>query len=246
MGKIDIPWALSELQAFLSVSALKAVDIPGVAYFGSSMWNVGSEQEIVASAQIVEKILDRVLPPWRTTVPDDDNKSINDWCQHREAAQRAITELQRAAEVAEKLGDGSPDLSAGQMHPWIWDGARALWQSGHYRQAILQAGVKLNAETQNKLGRRDVSEKDLFRQAFTTKAPEQGKPRLRLMHNDGSPTYISLQDGAAAFAEGCYRAIRNPSGHVVQAELPEHEALEQLAAFSILARWVDSATVETM
>ncbi|MFF9819816.1 hypothetical protein [Streptomyces sp. NPDC014006] len=28
-------------------------------------------------------------------------------------------------------------------------------------------------------------------------------------------------------------------------ELKEHEALEQLAAFSLLARWVDDSTVET-
>jgi len=54
----------------------------------------------------------------------------------------------------------------------------------------------------------------------------------------------TLQDGAAAFGEGCYRAIRNPSGHIVQGDLPEHEALEQLAAFSILARSVDSAAAE--
>ncbi|WP_204078901.1 TIGR02391 family protein [Planotetraspora phitsanulokensis] len=108
------------------------------------------------------------------------------------------------------------------------------------------AAVKLNAETQNKRGRKDVSEKDLFRQAFTTKAPEPGKSRLRLMADDGSPTYSSLQDGAAAYAEGCYRAIRNPTSRTVQNELPEAEALEQLAAFSVLARWVDAAKVETV
>jgi hypothetical protein len=29
-------------------------------------------------------------------------------------------------------------------------------------------------------------------------------------------------------------------------ELPEHEALEQVAAFSVLARWVDEAAIETV
>ncbi|MFI1679106.1 TIGR02391 family protein [Streptomyces sp. NPDC020607] len=47
-----------------------------------------------------------------------------------------------------------------------------------------------------------------------------------------------------SFAEGCFAAIRNPSSHEDGLpELPEHEALEQLAAFSGLARWVDAALV---
>lgn len=52
--------------------------------------------------------------------------------------------------------------------------------------------------------------------------------------------------GVRAFAEGCFAAIRNPNSHEDGLpELPEHEALEQLAAFSLLARWVDGATVVT-
>ncbi len=47
------------------------------------------------------------------------------------------------------------------------------------------------------------------------------------------------------FADGCYTAIRNPAAHEVQEELTEDEALEQLAAFSVLARWVDQAKVVT-
>lgn len=48
-----------------------------------------------------------------------------------------------------------------------------------------------------------------------------------------------------AFGEGCFAGIRNPNSHEADLpELPEHEALEQLAAFSVLAPWVDAATVE--
>jgi hypothetical protein len=42
----------------------------------------------------------------------------------------------------------------------------------------------------------------------------------------------------AAFA-----AIRKPVSHDELDELPEHEALEQLASLSVLARWVDNSTV---
>ncbi|MFE2567778.1 TIGR02391 family protein [Streptomyces mirabilis] len=63
------------------------------------------------------------------------------------------------------------------------------------------------------------------------------------MEDDGSDTFRSVHRGAMALAEGCYAAIRNPNSHEDGLpELPEHEALEQLAAFSLLARWVDAAT----
>jgi hypothetical protein len=47
--------------------------------------------------------------------------------------------------------------------------------------------------------------------------------------------------------EGLYAAIRNPGMHTVTTTNDEHHALEEeeFAAFSILARWVDGATVET-
>ncbi|MFG2485026.1 TIGR02391 family protein [Streptomyces virginiae] len=64
------------------------------------------------------------------------------------------------------------------------------------------------------------------------------------MADDGGDTFRSVHRGAMAFAEGCYAGIRNPNSHEVDLpELPEHEALEQLAAFSVLARWVDTAAV---
>jgi hypothetical protein len=212
--------------------------------FSSSLSNRGPQRDIIASAHVMEKILDRVLPRWKTEVPDDRNESVNRWCQHREAAQRADAALQRDAEIRECLGDDAPQLSAATMHPWVWQGARALWQSGHFREAVTAAARKINAETQNKVGRRDVSETALFQSVFSKDAPKPGQPRLRLMVDDGSDTFRSVHRGAAAFAEGCYAGIRNPNSHEDGLpELPEHEALEQLAVFSVLARWVDTATV---
>ncbi len=37
---------------------------------------------------------------------------------------------------------------------WAWDGARSLWQTVPYREAVRAASVKVNAETQNMLARR--------------------------------------------------------------------------------------------
>ncbi|MGW5094237.1 TIGR02391 family protein [Streptomyces nodosus] len=245
---IDIPWARAELAQFLKLTDLYVPpDPPGVITISSYMENRGSEADIVASAHVVEQILDRLLPRWRTEVPNDKNKTVNRWYQHREAAQRADAALQRDAEVRARLGDNSPQLSAGAMHPWVWEGARALWQSGHFREAVTAAARKVNAETQNKVGRRNPSETKLFQNVFSLSAPKADEPRLRLMDDDGSDTFRSIHRGAMAFAEGCYAGIRNPNSHEDGLpELPEHEALEQLAAFSVLARWVDAATLETI
>ncbi|MDJ1135772.1 TIGR02391 family protein [Streptomyces iconiensis] len=193
----------------------------------------------------MEKILDRVLPGWRGSVPSERDKSVNRWYQHREAAQRADAALQRDAEIRERLGDDAPVLSAGTMHPWAWEGARGPWQSGHYREAVTAAARKVNAKTQDKAGRREVSETALFQSLFSKDAPKPGQPRLRLMSDDDGDTCRSVHRDAAASAEGCYAGIRNPNSHEEGlSELPEHEALEQLAAFSVLARWVDPAQVD--
>lgn len=242
---MDTAWAVDELDTFLKLAELyRRPGPPGVTHFTNRLSNRGRQDEIVAAAQVVEQILDRVLPGWRAEIPSDRNKTINRWCQHIEAVQRAQAALRRQAEIQERLGDNAPQLNAACLHLWAWEGARSLWQSGHYRDAVRAACVKLNTETQNKLGRRDISEVDLFNQAFSADPPQPGKPRLRVIPDDGSKTFSSIHRGIRCFAEGCYAAIRNPISHI-EGDLAEDEALEQLAALSVLARWVDAATLES-
>ena len=83
-------------------------------------------------------------------------------------------------------------------------------------------------------------------QAFSLEDPKPGAPRFRLAKNDGGKTYENLHRGARSFADGLYTAIRNPGMHKPPASEggEEQVALEQLAAFSLLARWVDQAEVE--
>ncbi|MER6447266.1 TIGR02391 family protein [Streptomyces venezuelae] len=243
---IDIAWARAELDRFLELTELRPLDhSPGdVIVFSTRKITRAAEKDIVASAHVVEQILDRMLPRWRDEVPRNDR--VNRWYQHREAAQRAVVVLDRDAEIRQRLGDDAPQVSAAALHPWVWERARPLWQGGHFREAVTAAARKVNAETQNKLGRKDVSETNLFKQAFSQDLPKPGQPRLRLREDDGGDTYRNVHRGAMAFAEGCYAAIRNPNSHEDELpELPEQEALEQLAAFSVLARWVDNATVIT-
>ena len=242
---VDIEWAKAELNTFLELTELyRAPDPPGVVNFTARLSNRGKQADIVASAQVVEQILGRTVPHWKEELPSERNEKVNRWCQHIEAARRALVVLDRQQEVNEKLGDNAPRLSAGQFHPWVWEAARDLWRNGHYRSAISSAALRVNAETQAKVGRMDVSEVKLFQPTFSSDPAKPGNPRLRVWPDDGSDTYKSIHRGVSAFAEGLFAGIRNPNSHAVQGELDETVALEQLAAFSVLARWVDDATVE--
>ena len=134
------------------------------------------------------------------------------------------------------MGDGAPTLDAGRLHPWAWDSAAAYWRTGHFQTAVIQASIRINAEAQAKASRRDKSEGDLFKQLFSLDPPKPGMPRLRIMEDNGSKTYQSVHRGAMAFADRLYAAIRNPGSHQIVDEEDEQVALEQLAAFSVLAR----------
>lgn len=242
MTGVNVDWVVGQLEDFIQVTTLTYVPSPANSIGFHSYKTALSEVEVVKRAQVVEGILDKVIPNWRDLDVDTDRKK---WAQHREASVRAVEALRREEELRRNLGDDAPEISAGDLHPWVWGGAASLWQSGHYRSAVEDAAKKVNAETQNKLGRRDISETKMFQEAFSEKPPEPGKSRLRRMTPDGSDTYRSMQRGAMAFAEGIYAGIRNPFNHEGPQEISEQVALEYLAALSVLARWVDESTVET-
>jgi hypothetical protein len=237
---VDEQWARDELRAFIELTKI-VVPPPTPGIIGDFSRHAAPKELIVAQAPIVEEILLRVVPRWQTEVPESPKR--HPWAQHWEAATRALSKLERAEEIRQKLGDDAPSLSASALHPWAWEGARSLWQSGHYREAVRSAAVKVNAETQNKVGRRDLSEAALFQNALSNDPPAADSPRLRPAGDDDGRTARSVRRGVAALAEGAYGALRNPIGHD-EGELGEQEALEQLAVFSVLARAVDTSTVE--
>lgn len=238
---MNTDWAVSQLDDFIRATTVTYVPSPPGTVGFHSYRTAESEDEVVKRAEVVERILERVVPNWRSAIK---GKGRQEWSVHYEAAVRAREALLRADEIKQNLGEDAPDLSAADLHPWVWSGASSLWQSGHYREAVEGAIKKLNAETQNKVGRRDVSETDLFKQAFSMEDAKPGKARLRRIKDDGSDTYKSVQRGAMTFAEGVFAGIRNPLTHESDQELSEQEALEYLAALSVLARWVDQSQTE--
>ena len=242
MTGINTEWAVAVLDDFIAATTTRYVDGPsGTIGFGQYQ-TASPPTEVVRKAEVVEKILSRVIPEWRQLEVSTKDKR---WARHREASIRAKESLERAEEVRVNLGDDAPEISAADLHPWVWSGARSLWQSGHFRSAVEDAAKKVNAETQNKVGRRDLSETKLFQEAFTEKGAEPGRARLRRMKPDASDTYRSVQRGAMALAEGIYAGIRNPFNHDDPKDIDEQVGLEYLAALSVLARWVDESSVDT-
>jgi hypothetical protein len=110
----------------------------------------------------------------------------------------------------------------------------------------MEAAKAVNAMLEAKVGRSDVSEVRLVTEAFSDKPPAVGA-RLRFPDIEGDQTRASVTVGVMNFGVGCFKAIRNPIGHLPddQHDTTKQEALEQLAAWSLFARWIERATVTT-
>jgi hypothetical protein len=66
---IDVEWARGELARFLELTELyRPPDPAGVVVISTRKSNRGKPADIIASARVVEQILDRVLPDWRTEI----------------------------------------------------------------------------------------------------------------------------------------------------------------------------------
>ncbi|MCZ8380357.1 hypothetical protein O6P37_15925 [Mycobacterium sp. CPCC 205372] len=157
--------------------------------------------------------------------------------------QRAYGILDDINEWSVRLRPQAPALAADQFHPWVWRAAQTYWDSQHYRAAVNAAATAINAHTQTKVGRRDVSDDDLMNQVFTEKAKE-GQPYLRLPGDpEADRTLRSRNNALRPFAAGCFAGIRNPSVHEHEGDWPQQKALEYLASLSVLARWIDECAV---
>lgn len=122
------------------------------------------------------------------------------------------------------------------LDPVVTTAALPLWKAGKFRQAVSDAATNLNSFAQDRIGRHDISDKDLMAQAFSDKEPEPGKARLRCPGNPESETVRSQHEGARAFAIGTFQAIRNPAHHLTGDWNPV-TAFHHLMALSQVAHW---------
>lgn len=135
--------------------------------------------------------------------------------------------------------EAPPSIGAEAMHPIIWGAARRLWLDGHFRQAVSAAAESLIAQVKARTGRNDVSETALWQETFSNDSPRLGRPRLRWPGDSKDQDVKSMNDGLRQFAPGVQMTIRNSAAHG-SVEMSEQEALERLAALSLLAGWVEN------
>ncbi|MET9386490.1 TIGR02391 family protein [Streptomyces sp. NPDC002928] len=234
---MDRNWMRQRLEAFDELTTL--------------YWNIqrahhdpSEERKRLFEAEpTVRKILNRLDPRMRDTEilgqTDWDGLTIN-----VDEVRRGIGMLADMDEWTARLAPEGPSLPADGLHPWVWDAALTFWESNHYRAAVHAAATSINAHLQDKLGRRDLSDAKLIQEAFSDKAPEAGKPRLRIPGDQTDPGVQTRQRGALQLGQGAFFALRNPAAHET-GDLAEQEALEQLATFSIVARLIDQCQVAT-
>jgi hypothetical protein len=242
---LNIPWAIGEVSYFISrcEQHRDTYDRGGdYAYRNPATKEI--HVDVIGRIPVIEDIADRIWPRWR----DHMSKSVTwDYDPMLRVARQLLVQLQRKDELAQNLGEVGPTLSVSTMQSDVWDAAKSLWKNRHFGEAVSAAARSVNAMLQTKVNRRDISETKLISECFSLDPPKAGCPRLRLMADDGSDTYKNLHAGALAFGQGCFKAIRNVLAHEYGplAEPPEAEALHYLAAFSVLAGWIDKAKVET-
>ena len=180
-----------------------------------------------------------------------DSQRLRDYGMGWFLAQIAVTEelegvLRGREPRAAIMGPKGPQLSADELHPWVWGVAASLWDDGYRREAVQAAATAIfDSHLRAKLGLPKAKPHELAG-TFASSDPTLGNPRLRLPgYTKGSDSWNSAHDGAAALGRGCALAIRNIATHSV--DQPEEQvALEALAALSLFARWADEASVETV
>ncbi|MFE9814033.1 TIGR02391 family protein [Streptomyces sp. NPDC005773] len=197
--------------------------------------------EMFAAEPTIKKILGCLDPELAKGVSVE---TANGPSTARNQVRRALGMLTDMDEWATRLAPDAPTLQADQLHPWAWDAARTFWESAHYRAAVHAAATSITAHLQNKLNRRDLSDAKLVQEAFSDKAPEPSKPRLRIPGDPADSGVQTRQRGALQLGLGAYSALRNPAAHET-GDLTEQQALEQLATFSVVARLIDMCDVVT-
>ncbi len=135
------------------------------------------------------------------------------------------------------------DMGAFRLHPWVYRAACDLWQGGHYRQAVEQTARAVSRHTQEKVRRYNLSDDKLILNVFSDDDPKPDTPRLRFPGDRNTESWQNRMRGVRAFSQGCFAGIRNIAAHEYELAWSRDLCLEYLAAFSILARWIDESEV---
>jgi hypothetical protein len=214
-------------------------------YWAAPAW-VDIDHDLQGRLQAAKTLAAMLIPGIEERLEPQRGVYEIDWAEAVSACVQLRGVIRHADELAAILGPVGPSIAASRLHPWVWEAAASAWDAGLRRAAVQAAAARIDHETQVKLRRVDIAGVDLARQAWAAADPGPGKPRLRPVGfgEPGSRSFTAALDGAREFHAGAMARIRNLATHAI-GELDESEALEQLAALSVLARWIDAAIVLT-
>jgi len=150
---------------------------------------------------------------------------------------QALGAVRDRAEWATQLAPESPSLQADQLHPFVWQAASTVWETGEYKMAIQQSAVSLSAHIKAK-AHSTLNERKLVQQVLVPEPPKAGQMRLHLPGDASDENWQSRQQGLHLLAQGAFAGIRNIAVHD-ESVWSEHQALEHLAVLSVIARWAD-------
>jgi len=218
-------------------------DLPPREEFGTYLEYVETLKKMVVGRQrLLEEMAQQIDPGLQADRFQRD--ASGSWAAAEEAVLRLQGILEFEADHRRILGPHGPTLWAEGLHPWVWKAAANLWDDQHYRQAVLEAANAVELQTRLKIGIEGLKGGNLYAQAFSI--DPQGLPkRLRIVGLDeGTDAWRSAHEGAKFLGMACSAGIRNWAAHPTDKDVTEQEALEYLAAFSVLARWIDDADRE--
>lgn len=155
---------------------------------------------------------------------------------------RALGAIEQHDEIATYWTDEQVaiEIDPRELHPWVWNAARDLWDSEHWGEAVEAAIKVIDVKLQARVELRKPTATALVQQSFSTDPPKSGQPRLRVRTDDGSDSYRSEQLGAMHLGEAVFMYWRNVLSHNPGGANHQH-ALEGLAAVSTFARVVEMA-----
>lgn len=150
-----------------------------------------------------------------------------------DAAEQMLGRLEAMAWKAE--AELPPTTGVEAMHPTVWGAAKKLWLDGHFRLAVQAAAENLTKHIRGRTGLYSLDATNLYEKVYAAK----GNHLLQWPGDPADRTVGSMQNGLSKYAPGVNMTIRNTATHDTGTAMTAQDALERLAALSLLARWVD-------
>ncbi|MGW1409464.1 TIGR02391 family protein [Streptomyces sp. NPDC002403] len=209
------PEAIAEASKRVALAAGRAAAAPGLTSMYIGVSGHGEPVDPVAA--------------WRTMTQP---KPLLDAGDVLDAVDQMLGRLEAMTWKAE--AELPPTTGVEAMHPTIWGAAKKLWLDGHFRLAVQSAAETLTAQLKARTGLQNLDATNVYEKVFAKSAP-----LLQWPGDPGDRTVSSMQNGLAKYAPGVNMTVRNTATHDTGDDMTAQDALERLAALSLLARWVD-------